>query len=54
MSVMATTGDPNILRRIEQMARRDTDPRVQRQGEQLLKVLDADSRTTGGARRRLQ
>lgn len=51
MSVMATTGDPNVLRRIEQMARRDADPRVQRQGEQLLKVLQADSRPTGGAAR---
>ena len=51
MSVMATTGDPTVLRRIEQMARRDVDPRVQRQGEQLLKVLQADTRTTGGASR---
>ncbi|HTU24529.1 MAG TPA: HEAT repeat domain-containing protein [Pirellulales bacterium] len=55
MSVMATTGDPNIWRRIEQMARRDDDPRVQRQGEQLLKVLQADTRTSiGGARPRAQ
>jgi hypothetical protein len=51
MSVMATTGDLNIMRRIEQMARRDVDPRVQRQGEQLLKVIQADSQTTGGAAR---
>ncbi len=51
MAVMATCGDPNILRRIEQMARRDVDPRVQRQGEQLLKVIQADSQTTGGAAR---
>jgi hypothetical protein len=51
MSVMATTGDLNLMRRIEQMARRDVDPRVQRQGEQLLKVLQADLRSPGdGAR----
>jgi hypothetical protein len=48
MSVMATTGDLNLMRRIEQMARRDSDSRVQRQGEQLLKVLQADSRSPGG------
>jgi HEAT repeats len=53
MTVMATMGDPNTLRRIEQMARTDADPRIQRQGEQLLKVLQADSRPNGGPERRL-
>jgi len=53
MSVMATTGDLNLMRRIEQMARRDVDPRVQRQGEQLLKVLQADSSSPGGGARPL-
>ncbi len=35
MTVMATTGDPAILKRVAQMARDDTDPRIREQGERL-------------------
>jgi hypothetical protein len=35
MTVMATTGDPAILKRLAQMARDDTDPRIREQGERL-------------------
>ena len=51
MTVMATSSDPNVLRRIEQMARSDADPRVQRQGERLLGLREVGSRPNGGRRR---
>ncbi len=50
LTVMATTSDPNVLRRIEQMARSDADPRVQRQGERLLGLREAGHRPSGGRR----
>ncbi len=50
MTVMATTADPNVLRRIEQMARTDADPRIQRQGERLLGMRDAEHHSIGGRR----
>ncbi len=50
MTVMATTADPNVLRRIEQMARTDADPRVQRQGERLLGLREAGHHVNGGRR----
>jgi hypothetical protein len=43
ISVMATINDPEMSRRVEDMARRDPDPRVQRQGERLMELR-------GGAR----
>jgi hypothetical protein len=48
LTVMATMGDQATLRRIEQMARLDADPRIQRQGERLLKVLEANARPGAG------
>jgi hypothetical protein len=51
MSVMATTADPNVIRRIEQMARTDVDPRVQRQGEKLLGLREAEHHTSGRHRK---
>jgi hypothetical protein len=51
MTVMATTADPNVLRRIEQMARTDADPRVQRQGEKLLGLREADHNANGRHRK---
>ncbi len=48
MTVMATMNDPATLRRIEQMSRLDADERIQRQGERLLKVLEANARPTAG------
>jgi hypothetical protein len=51
MTVMATTADPNVLRRLEQMARTDPDPRVQRQGEKLLGLREAERQPNGGRRR---
>jgi hypothetical protein len=53
MAVMATTADPNVLKRIEQMARTDADPRVQRQGEKILGIREAD-RQPSGRRRKAQ
>jgi hypothetical protein len=50
MAVMATTGDPAVIKRLEQMARTDTDPQVQRQGERLLDAHDAERRPSGGRR----
>lgn len=35
ISLMATTGDPALLRTIQTMARKDRDPRVQRQADRL-------------------
>ena len=53
MTVMATMNDPATLRRIEQMSRLDADERIQRQGERLLKVLEANARPTAGPSSRL-
>jgi len=36
LSIMATTGDPAMLRQVEQTARQDSDPRVQAQGARML------------------
>jgi hypothetical protein len=47
MAVMATTGDPSTMRRIEQMAREDSDPRVQRQGERLLGMRQSQNPSSG-------
>jgi HEAT repeat protein len=38
LTVMATTGDPQVLKRIELISRNDADPRIQRQGERLSKL----------------
>jgi HEAT repeat protein len=35
ISLMATTGDPALLKRIQTMARKDRDPWVQRQADRL-------------------
>ena len=35
MTVMATTGDPAMLKRLAQMARDDSDPRIREQGERF-------------------
>jgi hypothetical protein len=35
LSIMATSGDPELMKRVEQIARQDSDPRIQRQADKL-------------------